>query len=84
MVRQRLIAPFLALPDDRRQPMVRGLVQCMALRSPQVLVKFGFESLPKLTYSTNNARFEEIETKASLKNSCHYGKRCIIPHCLVG
>jgi len=29
--------------------------------------------------STNNARFEEITSKASFKHSWQYGKRCIIP-----
>ncbi len=38
-----------------------------------------FAKTPKLTYSTNNARFEEITTKASFKSSWTYGKRCIIP-----
>ena len=38
-----------------------------------------FAKAAKLTYSTNNARFEEIETKASYKQSWLQGKRCIIP-----
>jgi putative SOS response-associated peptidase YedK len=38
-----------------------------------------FAKTAKLTYSTNNARFEEITTKASFKSSWTYGKRCIIP-----
>ena len=38
-----------------------------------------FAKTAKLTYSTNNARFEEITTKASFKSSWSYGKRCIIP-----
>lgn len=38
-----------------------------------------FAETPKLTYSTTNARFEEITTKASFKSSWTYGKRCIIP-----
>ena len=33
----------------------------------------------KLAYSTNNARSEELSTKASYKQSSQYGKRCIIP-----
>ena len=32
-----------------------------------------------LTYSTNNARFEDITAKASFKRSWAYGKRCVIP-----
>ncbi|MDO8768485.1 MAG: SOS response-associated peptidase family protein [Burkholderiaceae bacterium] len=38
-----------------------------------------FAKTPKLTYSTNNARFEEIAGKASFKQSWLQGKRCIIP-----
>ena len=38
-----------------------------------------FAKTAKLPYSTNNARFEEITTKASFKSSWTYGKRCIIP-----
>jgi putative SOS response-associated peptidase YedK len=38
-----------------------------------------FAKSPKLTYSTNNARAEEVSTKASFKQSWLHGKRCIIP-----
>lgn len=38
-----------------------------------------FAKTPKLTYSTNNARFEELTTKASYKHPWQHGKRCIIP-----
>jgi len=38
-----------------------------------------FAKTAKLPYSTNNARFEEIENKASYKQSWKHGKRCIIP-----
>lgn len=38
-----------------------------------------FAKTAKLPYSTNNARYEEIATKASFKSSWQYGKRCIIP-----
>jgi putative SOS response-associated peptidase YedK len=38
-----------------------------------------FAKTPKLTHSTNNARFEEITEKASYKWSWQHGKRCIIP-----
>ncbi len=37
-----------------------------------------FAKTAKLTYSTNNARFEEITAKASYKWSWQHGKRCII------
>lgn len=35
----------------------------------------------KLTYSTNNARFEELTQKASYKLPWAHGQRCIIPAC---
>jgi putative SOS response-associated peptidase YedK len=38
-----------------------------------------FATSAKLSYATHNARFEEIKTKASFKNSWQYGKRCVIP-----
>lgn len=38
-----------------------------------------FAEASRLSYSTNNARFEEISTKRSFKESWLRGKRCIIP-----
>lgn len=38
-----------------------------------------FAKASTLTYSTNNARFEEITGKASFKQSWQRGQRCIIP-----
>jgi len=38
-----------------------------------------FAKNAKLTYSTNNARFEGIASKASFKQSWLRGQRCIIP-----
>ncbi len=38
-----------------------------------------FAETSHLTYATNNARFEEISTKASYKQSWARGYRCIIP-----
>jgi putative SOS response-associated peptidase YedK len=38
-----------------------------------------FAKTAKLSYSTNNARFEEIASKASFKQSWQQGRRCIIP-----
>lgn len=38
-----------------------------------------FAKTAKLTYSMNNARFEEISQKASYKQSWAHGRRCIIP-----
>jgi putative SOS response-associated peptidase YedK len=38
-----------------------------------------FAKAPKLTFSTNNARFEDITKTASFKHPWQQGKRCIIP-----
>jgi putative SOS response-associated peptidase YedK len=38
-----------------------------------------FATSAKLAYSTNNARFEGIEGKASFKQSWAQGRRCILP-----
>lgn len=38
-----------------------------------------FAKSAKLTYSTNNARFEELAQKASYKDAWAKGRRCIIP-----
>ena len=38
-----------------------------------------FSKTTKLTYSTNNARSEELESKASYKDPWKRGQRCIIP-----
>ncbi|MFC3148357.1 SOS response-associated peptidase [Piscinibacterium candidicorallinum] len=38
-----------------------------------------FAKTPKLTYSTNNARSEELASKASFKDPWKRGQRCIIP-----
>lgn len=38
-----------------------------------------FARTAKLTYATQNARFEEINDKASFKKSWQLGKRCLIP-----
>lgn len=52
-------------------------------RSELVVGQWGlvpwFAKSAKLPYSTNNARFEEIATKASFKQSWLHGRRCIIP-----
>ena len=63
-------------------PFVRG-TRDSEPRRERVIGQWGlvpwFAKTPKLTYSTNNARFEEISTKASFKHSWADGKRCIIP-----
>ena len=39
----------------------------------------GFAKSPKLPYSTNNARFEELGAKASYRQPWARGQRCVIP-----
>jgi putative SOS response-associated peptidase YedK len=60
--------PFIRATDDKRELVLGqwGLIPWFAKSA-------------KLTYSTNNARFEEITDKASYKWSWQQGKRCIIP-----
>jgi putative SOS response-associated peptidase YedK len=64
----RAPGPFVRAADDGRELVVGqwGLIPW-------------FAKTAKLTYSTNNARFEEITDKASYKLSWQHGKRCIIP-----
>ena len=38
-----------------------------------------FAKAPKLSYSTNNARAEELAAKPAYKHPWQHGKRCIIP-----
>lgn len=38
-----------------------------------------FAKTPKLSYSTHNARSEELSQKATFKDPWRHGKRCIIP-----
>jgi len=38
-----------------------------------------FAKSPRLTYATVNARFEELASKPSFKDSWRHGKRCLIP-----
>lgn len=66
----RALGPFL-----RATPNIEGL--------DLVVGQWGlipwFAKTPKLTFATNNARFEEITAKASFKQSWALGRRCIIP-----
>ncbi len=52
-------------------------------RRETVVGQFGlipwFAKSPKLTYSTCNARSEELAQKATFKDSWKHGKRCIVP-----
>jgi putative SOS response-associated peptidase YedK len=64
-------------------PFIRRAADATQSQRELVIGQWGlvpwFAKTSKLTYSTNNARFEEIETKASFKHPWQYGKRCIIP-----
>lgn len=64
-------------------PFIRGLRTPDAQDRELIVGQWGlipwFAKNAKLTYSTNNARFEEITAKASFKQSWLKGRRCIIP-----
>jgi putative SOS response-associated peptidase YedK len=68
----RALGPFIRAARDGSEP-VRELVIGQWGLIPW------FAKSAKLAYSTNNARSEELSTKASYKHSWQYGKRCIIP-----
>lgn len=64
-------------------PFVRAVPKAHGHERELVVGRWGlipwFAKAQKLTYLTNNARFEGIETKASFKHSWAQGQRCIIP-----
>ena len=64
-------------------PFIRGGRDSTEAARELVIGQWGlipwFAKAAKLPYSTNNARFEGIDAKASFKHSWQYGKRCIIP-----
>jgi putative SOS response-associated peptidase YedK len=64
-------------------PFIRAGRDAAAPARERVIGQWGlvpwFASTAKLPYSTNNARFEEIASKASFKHSWQHGKRCVIP-----
>lgn len=64
-------------------PFIRGVAESGAAERELVIGQWGlipwFAKTPKLSYSTNNARFEELAQKASYKHPWLHGKRCIIP-----
>lgn len=67
----------------RPGPFIRAAVDSTAPARELVIGLWGlipwFAKTAALTYSTNNARFEELTTKASYKHPWQHGKRCIIP-----
>ena len=64
--------PFIRAARDSSEPMRELVIGQWGLVP-------WFAKTAKLAYSTNNARYEEIQQKASFKSSWQYGKRCIIP-----
>lgn len=64
-------------------PFVRAVSKAHDHERELVVGRWGlipwFSKTSKLAYSTHNARFESIETKASFKRSWAQGQRCIIP-----
>jgi putative SOS response-associated peptidase YedK len=63
------LAPFIRAADTHGRELVVGRWGLIPW----------FAKTAKLTYSTANARVEEIANKASYKQSWLHGKRCIIP-----
>jgi putative SOS response-associated peptidase YedK len=69
----RAPGPFIrSEPDESGQPRLTLVVGQWGLIP-------WFAKSSSLTYSTNNARVEDIENKASFKQSWRDGKRCIVP-----
>ncbi len=64
-------------------PFIRADRQASEPQRELVIGQFGlvpwFAKTAKLSYSTVNARSEEMATKASYKHPWQHGKRCIIP-----
>jgi putative SOS response-associated peptidase YedK len=64
-------------------PFVRRARQATDLERELAIGQWGlvpwFAMSPKLAYSTNNARSEELASKASYKQPWAHGQRCVIP-----
>ena len=64
-------------------PFVRAAREAPDVARELVVGQWGlvpwFAKTPKLTYSTNNARAEELSAKATFKHPWARGQRCIIP-----
>lgn len=77
----RSSGPFIRLERTRRHGSAGALQGSAALEL--VTGQWGlipwFTKTPKLPYSTNNARSEELASKASYKAPWARGQRCIIP-----
>lgn len=68
---------------QRQGIFIRAARDSTAPQRETVVGQFGlipwFAKSPKLTYSTCNARSEELAQKATFKDSWKHGKRCIVP-----
>lgn len=66
-----------------RGPFIRGVTEGQTRSRVVVIGQWGlipwFSKVAKITYSTNNARYEELSAKASYKEAWARGQRCIIP-----
>jgi putative SOS response-associated peptidase YedK len=66
-----------------RGPFIRAARDATEPERELVIGQWGlipwFAKTPKLTFSTVNARFEDLANKASFKDAWRFGKRCVIP-----
>ena len=68
----RAAGPFIRAARDATEPQRELVIGQWALIP-------WFAKSPKLAYSTNNARSEELAAKPAYKHPWQHGKRCIIP-----
>ncbi len=73
----RIVFPRAPGPFIRRARDVAGYERELVVGQWGLIPWFAKE--PKLKFPTNNARSEELEAKASYKDSWKRGQRCIIP-----
>ncbi|MGJ7611182.1 MULTISPECIES: SOS response-associated peptidase [unclassified Variovorax] len=80
--RRPLLGPLTVFPRSQA-PFIRRAKDETGYERELVVGQWGlipwFAKKPELTYSTNNARGEEVEAKASYKDPWKRGQRCIIP-----
>lgn len=80
--RRPLLPPINVFPRSQA-PFIRRARHETGYERELVVGQWGlipwFAKEPKLSYSTNNARGEEVESKASYKDPWRRGQRCIIP-----
>lgn len=80
--RRPLLGPLNVFPRSQA-PFIRRAKDETGYERELVIGQWGlipwFAREPELKYSTNNARGEEVEAKASYKDPWKRGQRCIIP-----